>query len=54
MKAEINAVGQLTVKAETPVEAFALRCWWETLWQATEYGYHMVDFPGYLCCDWYL
>lgn len=27
MKAEILADGTLVIKAETPIEAYALRCW---------------------------
>lgn len=29
MLAEIDAAGVLTVSAETPLEQFALRTWWE-------------------------
>jgi len=27
MKAEIDAIGTLTITPETPAEAYALRCW---------------------------
>ena len=31
MKAEIDATGMLTITPETPTDAFALRCWSQTV-----------------------
>jgi hypothetical protein len=40
MKAEILADGTLMIKAETPTEAYALRCW------------HNEKPSGVIQCDW--
>lgn len=46
MKAFLDASGKLTVKAESPVEQFALRHWWQR-WESPEKSVILrIDYGG--------